>query len=51
MALAVFLLSQARGTHPMVPLDLFRSRTVVVAMAAGFAFMVGFYGMPFLVSL
>ena len=41
-ALAVFLVAQARGAHPMVPLDLFRSRTVTVAVVVGFAFIVGF---------
>jgi MFS family permease len=35
----------------MVPLDLFRSRTVNVAVAVGFAFVVGYYGLPFLMSL
>jgi MFS transporter, DHA2 family, methylenomycin A resistance protein len=42
---------QARGRHPMMPLDLFRSRTVCIAVAAGFAFMVGYYGLPFVMSL
>ncbi|MHB9863478.1 MFS transporter [Streptomyces sp. YIM S03343] len=51
LASAAFLIAQARGRHPMVPLDMFRSRTVVVAVAVGFAFMVGFYGLPFLFSL
>jgi MFS transporter, DHA2 family, methylenomycin A resistance protein len=41
VALAGFLAAQARGAHPMVPLDLFRSRTVSVAVAVGFAFVVG----------
>ncbi|MET8168504.1 MFS transporter [Streptomyces sp. NPDC005329] len=50
-ALAAFLVSQARGRHPMVPLDLLRSRTVVISAGAGFAFMAGFYGMVFLFSL
>jgi MFS transporter, DHA2 family, methylenomycin A resistance protein len=50
-ALAVFGLLQARGRHPMVPLSLFRSRTVNVAVATGFAFMVGYYGLPFVMSL
>jgi hypothetical protein len=36
LALAAFLAAQARGRHPMMPLDLFRSRTVTVAV--GFAF-------------
>jgi MFS family permease len=48
MALCVL---QARGRHPMMPLDLFRSRTVCMAVVAGFAFMVGYYGLPFMMSL
>jgi MFS transporter, DHA2 family, methylenomycin A resistance protein len=51
VALAVFLTAQARGAHPMVPLDLFQSRTVSVAVAVGFAFVVGYYGLPFVMSL
>jgi DHA2 family methylenomycin A resistance protein-like MFS transporter len=51
VALAAFLAAQARGAHPMVPLDLFRSRTVSVAVAVGFAFIVGYYGLPFVMSL
>jgi EmrB/QacA subfamily drug resistance transporter len=51
VALAAFLAAQARGTHPMVPLSLFRSRTVPVAAAVGFAFIVGYYGLPFVMSL
>jgi MFS family permease len=35
----------------MVPLDLFRSRTVSVAVVVGFAFIVGYYGLPFVESL
>ena len=51
VALAAFLVAEARGAHPMMPLDLFRSRNVSVAMAIGFAFMVGYYGLPFVMSL
>ena len=51
LALAAFVVAQARGTHPMMPLDLFQSRNVSVAMAVGFAFMVGYYGLPFVISL
>jgi MFS family permease len=51
VALAAFLIAEARGAHPMVPLDLFRSRTVSVAVAVGFAFVVGYYGLPFVMSL
>jgi MFS family permease len=49
VALAAFLAAQARGAHPMAPPDLFRSRTVAVAV--GFAFIVGYYGLPFVMSL
>jgi EmrB/QacA subfamily drug resistance transporter len=51
VALVAFLTAQARGAHPMVSLDLFRSRTVSVAVAVGFAFVVGYYGLPFVMSL
>ncbi len=46
-----FFLLQTRGEHPMVPLGLFRPRVAKIAVVIGFAFMVGFYGMVFLVSL
>jgi DHA2 family methylenomycin A resistance protein-like MFS transporter len=48
---SVFLIAQARGRHPMVPLGLFWSRPVVFALTAGFIGMVGFYGVVFLQSL
>jgi MFS transporter, DHA2 family, methylenomycin A resistance protein len=51
VALAAFVLLQARGRHPMVPLDLFRSRTVSVTVVVGFAFVAGYYGLPFVMSL
>ncbi|UGQ13959.1 MFS transporter [Yinghuangia sp. ASG 101] len=51
VALAAFITAQAKVSHPMVPLTLLRSPTVVVATGIGFAFMVGFYGLPFLFSL
>jgi MFS family permease len=35
----------------MVPLDLFRSRVVVISAGTGFAFLGGFYGMVFVYSL
>ncbi|MFF3915249.1 MFS transporter [Streptomyces sp. NPDC001852] len=50
-ALAAFVLAQAKVAHPMVPLSLFRVPTVVIATGIGFAFMVGFYGLPFVFSL
>jgi MFS transporter, DHA2 family, methylenomycin A resistance protein len=50
-ALVAFVTIQARGAHPMVPPALFRHRTVPVAVAIGFAFIVGYYGLPFVMSL
>lgn len=51
VAFAAFLTAQARGAHPMMPLGLFRSRTLVVSVVIGFAFIVGYYGLPFVMSL
>jgi len=51
VAITAFVLAQAHGAHPMVPLALFRSRNVVIAVVIGFAFMVGYYGSPFVMSL
>ena len=46
-----FLVAQARGRHPMVPLDLFRARPVAISLAAAFITMAGFYGVVFVQSL
>jgi EmrB/QacA subfamily drug resistance transporter len=51
LAAAGFVESQRLVAHPMMPLDLFRSRTVVITVATGFAFMVGYFGLPFVISL
>jgi MFS family permease len=51
VALVGFVVVEARAAHPMVPLRLFRSRNVSVSVAVGFAFVVGFYGLPFVMSL
>ena len=51
IAVAVFLIAQARGRHAMVPLDLLRSRPMVIASATGFAFIGAFTGMVFVYSL
>jgi MFS family permease len=51
VSLAGFLAVEARIEHPMVPLGLFRSANVSVPVAVGFAFVVGFYGLPFVMSL
>ena len=51
VALMLFVVAQARVAHPMMPLEFFRSRTVVITMVTGFAFMVCYYGLPFVFSL
>jgi EmrB/QacA subfamily drug resistance transporter len=48
---AAFVVRQRRAAHPMVPLELFRRRNVTVSVAVGFAFVVGYYGLPFVMSL
>ena len=50
-ALAVFVVAEARGKQPMVPLELFRSRALAIASGTGFAFIGGYYGLVFVVSL
>lgn len=51
LATVAFFVSQARASEPMVPLGLFRSRPTLITIAIGFTFMIGFYGMVFLMSL
>jgi DHA2 family methylenomycin A resistance protein-like MFS transporter len=51
LALAAFVRTQARGRHPMMPLDLFHAQGFRLALPVGFAFMVGNYGNVFVVSL
>ncbi|BCJ33997.1 MFS transporter [Actinocatenispora thailandica] len=47
----VFLVTQARGDHPMLPLPLFRSRVVAVSLVIGFMLNAAYYGGVFLFSL
>jgi EmrB/QacA subfamily drug resistance transporter len=51
VACAAFVTRQRDAAHPMVPLELFGRRNVTVAIAVGFAFVVGYYGLPFVISL
>jgi len=51
VAAVAFLRIEARGAHPVVPLGLFRNRTVAVTVAAGAAVSVAFYSMVFVFSL
>jgi DHA2 family methylenomycin A resistance protein-like MFS transporter len=50
-AIVAFVIVQARGDHPMMPLTLFRSKGFRIALSVGFAFMVGNYGNVFTTSL
>ncbi|MFD9051077.1 MFS transporter [Streptomyces zaomyceticus] len=51
VSFAAFLVIETRRRHPVVPLGLFRNTTVAVAVAAGSANSVAFYGMLFVFSL
>jgi len=51
VAAIAFVTTQLRVVHPLVPLELFRSTNVSVSVAVGFAFVVGYYGLPFVMSL
>ncbi|MET7284214.1 MFS transporter [Kribbella sp. NPDC005582] len=51
VAMAVFIVIEARTAAPIVPLDLFRSRTVTVSAAIGFVVNATFYGSVFVLSL
>ncbi|MEV0322207.1 MFS transporter [Streptomyces sp. NPDC050658] len=48
---AAFFWTEARQPHPVVPLGLFRDRTVAITVAAGAACSVAFYGLVFVFSL
>ncbi len=50
-ALAGFLIVQAKVRQPMMPLELFASRGLRIALLVGFAFMIGNFGNVFVVSL
>lgn len=51
VAFVTFLMVQARSSHRMVPLALFRSRPVAITLTVAFITMAGFYGAVFLQSL
>lgn len=50
-ALMAFAATEKRGAHPMVPPEMLRYSNVMVCNAVGFAFMVGYFGLPFVMSL
>ena len=49
--IAAFLGVEARGRHPMMPLGLLRPAGMRIALSVGFAFMAGWFGAVFFVSL
>ncbi|WP_321792706.1 MFS transporter [Burkholderia pyrrocinia] len=51
VSLVSFIRLQQHGAHPMVPPSLFASRNAKIAMVVGFTFMVGYFGLPFVMSL
>ncbi|MCD9879042.1 MFS transporter [Streptomyces guryensis] len=51
VAAVAFFRVETRSPHPVVPLGLFRNRTVAVAVAAGAAVSVAFYSVVFVFSL
>lgn len=51
LAAAAFVVTEMRVADPMVPLNLFRSRTASVSLAIGFAVNAAFYGTVFVLSL
>jgi DHA2 family methylenomycin A resistance protein-like MFS transporter len=51
VAFVTFLTVQARSSHPMVPLALFRYRPVAITLTVAFITMAAFYGTVFLQSL
>ena len=50
-SLAVFMVVQFKAKAPMLPLDIFRSRTVSTTLGVALATMAAFYGVVFLQSL
>jgi DHA2 family methylenomycin A resistance protein-like MFS transporter len=50
-AAVAFLVAQATGAHPMLPLPLFRSRVAAVSMVVGFMLNAAYYGGVFIFSL
>ncbi|NQD90851.1 MFS transporter, partial [Paenarthrobacter sp. CM16] len=51
ISIAAFVTTQSKGRHPMIPLDLFRSRAVSTALIIAVVTMAAFYGIVFVQSL
>ncbi|MEQ5800945.1 MFS transporter [Halomonas sp. H10-9-1] len=48
---ALFILLQRRGASPMIPPAVLQARNARISMVVGFTFMVGYFGLPFVMSL
>ena len=51
LAMVAFVIGQQKASHPMMPPQLFRVQNAVIAVVVGFTFMVGYFGLPFVMSL
>ena len=51
LAICAFFVLQRLRAHPMIPPELMRSRNAKIATVIGFTFMVGYFGLPFVMSL
>jgi DHA2 family methylenomycin A resistance protein-like MFS transporter len=51
LAGATLVVSQGRVSHPVIPPALVRTRAVAISTVVGFAFMVAYFGAPFVMSL
>jgi DHA2 family methylenomycin A resistance protein-like MFS transporter len=51
VSVVAFIRVQAKGRHPMIPLDMFRSRAVSTVLLIAVVTMAAFYGIVFLQSL
>jgi DHA2 family methylenomycin A resistance protein-like MFS transporter len=51
ISIATFIRVQARSKHPMLPLDLFKSRSISIALGIALVTMSAFYGLVFMQGL
>lgn len=51
VAAGAFVTSQHFGKNPILPLPLLRNTTLIVAIVVGFSYMVGYFGLPFVMNL
>jgi DHA2 family methylenomycin A resistance protein-like MFS transporter len=51
LVLTLFVKIQSKSSHPMLPLDLFKSRSISLALAVALVTMAAFYGLVFMQGL